>query len=639
MACIHDKLVRQTAPLIPFDNDKLVAIDECSEDWSEFIVWWQNNHDARTQFLNREVLFAASDAEIRRQAEQNGVSMKERKSKDPQAREAWSKRFNAWYFGMATPPEAQLDSRIDKPVFCFSPTIQHYEFTTNDNGEIPSDSRGFTNTIIVSADCLDRDHGSCDKSQLPSPDVEVRVGLDGDLDAKVDLNEEDNAIKNVKDKKAEVRDLSDTIGMNINIKSMQPKRLAETTKSHERAPPLVVPSNNFSTSAMSAADEIDTTCEAKVGKIGERSQEPINAEKSNPDIRQKRMSVVETGIVGQVIRCNRREYLDKIRSKVQTARAKADQLTGRSRNLHGLALFRSAVRLVLLLQKISSAYIRRGFNVQQSRTMITENAFDLFEFADYDFNALNKTHLPKVKTIRYDPEAAKVMRKRYVSKLLKRAFNAMLYWKNNQMTMRGEMKAKVTEAEKAYIDSVLRRSFRKYRANVKELVEESLARKQNERDQVELSCESEVEVDVIESNDGTPRSEVKQPAPEEIVSIKFRENYRLRFTDQTPFTPHVTQGNIKGLKRSEYSTLFANGIELMQTHLMQSLGTDPIELYDCETLKRMKHDKLKAGKSSGVNIFDVPPDVLANSCAVEDGYSCTDYKMREKVKCIVETES
>jgi len=595
--------VRQAAPLIPVDNDKLVAIDECSEEWSEFIVWWRNNHHARTQFLSREVLFAASNAEIRRQAEHNGVSMKDRRSKDPQAREAWSKRFNAWYFGIDTPADAQLDNIIGAKPIIRCPTIQHYEFTTDDG--ITSEPRGFINTITAPTDCLDGGHYCCN---------------------------EDNDINKAKTEQVEVRDLSVTVEMNINIKSMQPKSLHEAIKS--RAPPLVISSTNFNVSAASSMDEIDTTCGdvpteiANVSKIEERTQDRIIAKESNPDDRQKRMSGVDTGIVGQGIQCNRREFLDRIRTKVQTARAKANQLAGRSRNLHGIELFRYAVRMVVLLGKITTAHTRRGFNLQHSRTIVTDNAFDLFDF-DCDFDALNKKQPPKVKAPRFDPKAVKDMIQRNELKLLKRCFTAMLHWKNNQISTRDELKAKVAKADKAYRDSVLRRLFHKYRTNVNELVEERLA---NEKDQVDetILCDSEVEVDLIESKDETPSSELKQPSPEKTVSL-IRETCHLRFeTDQTLFTPYATQSNIYGLRRSEYRGLFANGIELMQTHLMQSLSEDPIELYDGETLRKMKYDKLKSGKSNGVNIFDVPPDVLANSCAVDGGYSCTEYKMREK---------
>ncbi|KAL7513238.1 hypothetical protein ACHAXN_010332, partial [Cyclotella atomus] len=53
VACINDKSVRKEAPVVPKDPNTYVSIDECSQDWKEFIMWWLQNNDIRTAFLTR----------------------------------------------------------------------------------------------------------------------------------------------------------------------------------------------------------------------------------------------------------------------------------------------------------------------------------------------------------------------------------------------------------------------------------------------------------------------------------------------------------------------------------------------------------------------------------------------------------
>jgi hypothetical protein len=153
----------------------------------------------------------------------------------------------------------------------------------------------------------------------------------------------------------------------------------------------------------------------------------------------------------------------------------------------------------------------------------------------------------------------------------------------------------------------------------------------------------EPEIDLIESTFGipirrTPSFEMKQLSLEDLQSRMFRENCSSRFgMDPSPLGVHLAgRTRLKDITRMEYTKLFAHGIELRpgQNNSHPYLQAGSIELFDHETLRQLKHQKRKAA-SGTVNIFDVPADVLASSCAAEnDEYNYIEYRLREKVNCL-----
>ena len=592
LACINDKVVRKAAAsLIPSDIENFVSVDKCSDDWGRFISWWCCNHDIRSDFLMRELMFAASDVEIRRHAELSGISMKERKSHDPEVRQAWSKTFAAWYFDSEIPADIQ-STRKKKAAstYHFSPNIQHYEFETGENepnGLNSSASRSFINKVLrAPADCT------------------VTAEQEG-----VSLFEDERARKC----HTEVKEVVD-----MSIKSF----CANTKEQTLPEPPLVLP-------------EKDITRDRSRKQATETSKFSVGTVNTNTYVDNSKMqgSTVD-GIVGARIQSQRRKLLERITKKVQEARTRAEEISGSSRELRGIELFRSKVRLVILLQKLTPSQSCSGeFGLQRSPAPITENAFDLFEFDDamYDFDALKKNQpQANVKVPRYDCVELKEMRQRNILKAIKRSF---LYWKNKQLAARNKMMANIISAELAYIKALLKRTYQKFYSNVKCLIKERIATEQeNAKETTEnVPCEPSEDVEVIESKFGinqTSSFEIQQMTFEDELASKFRQNCscHVGFRIDSSFLPNpaLPRSALAEIIQEEHKDFLASGIQL----------ADPINIYDSQTLTRQKREKLKAA-GTDVNIFDVPTHVLLKSYAVEDNNKQTEYRMKEKVKHLI----
>jgi hypothetical protein len=427
--------------------------------------------------------------------------------------------------------------------------------------------------------------------------------------------------------------------LDINVTSLHIKHTADLEKSH--APPLIV---------CEATPNISNNEPTKetVMRTKEKTDEK---ERTDNASKQRHASAVETGIVGAGIQSKRSSFLERITHKVLAARTKAEQLTGCKRNLRGIELFRSKVRLVILLMKIAPSRSSTELNFQHAhRPSVTDNAFDLFDFDEtkYDFDSLNKKQQSDVvKAPRFDSEAVKELGHRIELKLVKRVFDAFLNWKNKLVTGRNEMKAKATKADIAYLRSLMRRSFHKYQQRVLQLLNEKLVSEESTREMLDETVTPETipepEIDLIESTFGigrTPSFEMKQLSLEDSQSRMFRENCSSRFgIDPSPLGVHLAgRTRLKDITQMEYTKFFAHGIELRpgQNNSHPYFQAGSIELFDRETLRQLKHQKRKAA-SGTVNIFDVPADVLASSCAAEnDEYNYIEYRLREKVNCLTD---
>ena len=395
LAVVNDHTVRQEAPVIPDSKDELVSISKCSSDWNIFIQWWANNQAARSKFLLRELTFAASDKEISRQAERDGISMNDRKSKKPQVREMWSKLFAAWYFGKDVPAPRHVDAKEVSTTALISADIQNYQFETIENKvtDASHNMPGFLNRVWRSSSVV----------------LEEEAVLHGDESRLSTCNPEHEAAETPSAEQTEELD------MDMHITSVQPKTL--TLKS--RAPPLIN----------------EAALLNKQPKKQQSKKEVTNSVVS--DNHGGGYLGIGSGVVGEKITSRRRMFLDRVTKKVHAARTKAEELTGSDRKLRGIELFRAKVRLVMLLCRIAPPGANSTeFNVES--THITAK-FDLFEFDEsmYNFDSLapKQKKPPKVaKAPSFDPNAAKELRHRNDLKLAKRAFDFLLNWKNDQIS-------------------------------------------------------------------------------------------------------------------------------------------------------------------------------------------------------------
>ena len=570
LACINDKSIRKAAPVIPISED-FVSIETCSDDWIAFITWWAYNHGNRTAFLTRELMHAASDQDIRRQAELNGISMRDRMSSDPQAREKWNTHFAAWYFGLEYRDKMLLcgakgtTSTVDRS----SLEIQHYDF------------KAIGGSVLADRPLSSRQQSFKNKV--------LRATLDtSDDDVHTEVRSDDNGT----DEPCEATSGSDRIELlnaNMNITTMQSQR--NFTEARPKSAPLILPS-----SCMDTSTELASKDETK----------PLDIESNDYVSDQKTTSAVETGIVHIRTQHQRRRFLDKVTKKVQSARTQAELLSGGNRKIRGIALFRSKVRFLILIMKI-----------QRVPTMSLDGMFDLFDFDENacDFGTLNKTQLPRQKPLRYDPSVARELRLRNDTNLMKRVFSALRVWRGMQMAGRHEMLAKTTKAQDAYTLSLLKRAFRTYHRSVLELVKERQANAQLISVSIEESQDIAEQEDAVKREFGirrTPSFEKMQLSHENELASKFRENCCVRFgLDPTFFiVPHKQRTRVRNITNLDYNDKFRRGIELSATQNLTFYGSESIELFNQVSLKSMKHEKLKAHKNSGVNIFDVPADVI-----------------------------
>jgi hypothetical protein len=328
--------------------------------------------------------------------------------------------------------------------------------------------------------------------------------------------------------------------------------------------------------------------------------------------------------------------------------------------LRGVELFRAKVRLVMLLNRIAPPGTNSTeINVERTRASAR---FDLFEFDDtiYNFDALKRPSKVE-EASRFDLKAFKELRHRIDLKLARRAFDSLLNWKNSQ----SEMQANVNKADVAYRMTLVRRTFLTFQDNVSELKMErgaiynykcSLQKRSffMFRDLVmrlkkaRLTKQNPKQSGAIKSDFAirrTPSFEMKQLSYEDEISSKFRASCRSRFgIDPSPFAVELKpwHSRLNHISRAEYEEFFAHGIELRNTRNILGSTGEPLMLFDQDTLRQLKQEKLKASSNSGVNIFDVPTDVLMSSCRSESNQMTTDYRiyrMREKVKCLAELES
>jgi hypothetical protein len=584
-------------------------------------MWWLQNNDIRTAFLTRELMFAASDEDIRRQAVLSGISMKKRASKDAKEREMWSNQFAAWYYGLDIPSGAQLgETRALKPTTSFytSPHIQHYEFDTDGNDEIPnrpfSSYRGLGNRVLQAPIILDDDQQAApeESSQLKSP---------GNIIV--------NAINPMEEEEKQL------LTMDMTITSMQRQSIASIEKI--RASPLVaqsrytIPNDIDSSRRNRSAGSKQFTSSRPTGKCDDKRNSAVDSEV----------------VIGAKSHSQRVRFLDKVTQKVSGARTKAEQMTGSSPNLRGINLFRSKVRLVILLMKLSSTPSRKSvFRLERDSAVAPDNVFDIFDFdeAACDFDALKKNQPSKERPLRYDPDEVDALRRRNDSKLLKKSFDAMMCWKNKQMMMRRDKNVKNVKAREAYNSSLLRLVFRIYQAHVRDLVRERAVDEQAVNEEVVEPIAEPIlpEEEVVDSTFGIRRThsfERRMLSLEDELASKFREKCMSLKADASTFLPAQRSRRTKlgKITPTEYNDQIRHGIEVSDTRALFYYGGEPINLYDGQTLKSLKREKLKAGRGS-VNIFDVP-SVLSQSLWFEkedSSSSISGFRMREKVNCLAE---
>mmetsp|Transcript_23779 Transcript_23779/g.49764 ORF Transcript_23779/g.49764 Transcript_23779/m.49764 type:complete len:866 (+) Transcript_23779:73-2670(+) len=133
LASIKDKASRERAQasglVIPASADDLVSVVECNEEWRRYVQWWVTDDEIRNDFCMRELLFAESQDEVRRNAEKGRISMRGRHSKDLFVRERFLRRFGTWYLGL---DDSVRDEAIDEtvPSIAKPASLHTYDFVT-----------------------------------------------------------------------------------------------------------------------------------------------------------------------------------------------------------------------------------------------------------------------------------------------------------------------------------------------------------------------------------------------------------------------------------------------------------------------------------------------------------------------------
>ncbi|KAL3800620.1 hypothetical protein HJC23_006082 [Cyclotella cryptica] len=625
LACVNDKIVRQEAPIVPFNKDALITMSECSVEWAEFIRWWLRNEEIRLNFLMRELMFAALDKEVSRQAELFGISMQDRKSKDPQRWEKWNRQFAAWYYGREVPSTAQNGDEKAKAPHYFNPRIQNYNFETDDKDSVAEQANsshlfGFTNTVwqasvIGSENAQKEVHHDATRSQFHLPE-----NANSDIDRVLD----------------------------INVFSLQRRRSGSVTKSRSASRVICV------NKCISGVNVVDMSKQASVG-VSETYEKTVYPNKKidlkavvfddcSSNARPIKEPEIRPDIIGTRLTSHRRYFLDRVTKKVEAARLKADQLTHGSPNMRGIELFRAKVRLVIILQKIALPKACNTEALLECAPMTAcINVFDLFEFdeAKYDFDSIAKNQKKSL-------NMAKALRHRNDA-MSKKAFYALVKWKNKQMKDRDETRTKIIMSDTLYRDSLMKRSFRLFHNNVmkirqKQVNVEVAHQEANTTPLLSISDDTSPPENNVTTSDGaikrTRSFEMMNLSFEDTLSSKFRESTRRFVIHPKPVHEQINSlhTHLTDISQSEYEDFFAHGLELVTTKKFDQSFLESFSFFDRDTLKRLKQEKLSAPQNSGVNIFDVPTQFLLKSCPSENGCAYIEYRLRGKVQCLTELD-
>ena len=628
-SCVKDKRVRskaqQSGIIAPSNANEFVSVQECSDSWSTFIHWWSFNQEVRIDFCSRELMFAAMDTDVRRGAEMSGISMGDRQSSDHMIRRRWKERFGAWYFGGMIVPDKVNREEIHSP---FHTNIYTYNFSSGENAigltrrdeqirlELPS----FQNTVCRASSMMNYEEDNCSDERC------------GDTAIMNHLKIEEGPSKTDKDNDAPLS--LDVSGCAIiSSRSVSMIEALPTLDSSTFEQRLWKPTKTKIDNGATLEKERLPDAKAIIGPI-------LNG----PEIENEQKQSPESS------KSNRHHFLRKINAKIDTAVTNLEKFSEGSKH-RGIELFRSKVRLIILLQRIAP-----GAAVLTGST----ESLDIFRQFDeklYDFEALAAEHKKSrpVKQMKIDKgrnKGAELFKKASLfraAKLSRKTFTNWFNWTEKSLLEKEEMKKKKSVADCACMNSLLSRIFRAFRsrANLQKknrLAEDVTIPLELPNDSVPVEKEVIVAMEEedlavkfhIEAKQSSDR-ESKMFALEDIASGKFRAKCRQiahfdsSIYDESDFdmSQAVTRrfSGVAVVCQGEYNLQLSCAIELKQ----KSSNSTEEKIHHFEpitktTLRRMRREKLAGGR----NIYDVPSEFT--QCYRSDADLSTELRMREKIE-------
>jgi len=598
MACVKDKSVRISAqscdvviPTVPPSaDDDLTNNDE----WNIYMKWWSSNEHLRNEFCMRELLYAEKDVNVRRNAQKNGnVSLRGRHSKDQTLREDYLRRFGCWYYGIEQEKEEDVgsddkDEPEEKKNALNPTTIYTYDFETGQNScanpvstdEIESSNQpqlpNFHNKSwkpSSSAVCQD-DHETAKETLALSQLMTI-----GSTTA-------DNAIE---------RPVfcSDSTSMSESVKK-EPQH--QPREEDRESPTSTVPPTT------TILSETNTALE----------DEPLLVcSKIKPAQKKKPVSF-------------RRRFLSRVTMDIDNVASMVNKKKDGDK-LSGIGLFRSKVRLIIMLKRFL------GIDMRMIEAVAPQNV-DIFSIKVASPSPPRPKTPEEPQPVKPDPRIAKELlakaRLHYEKVLCRKVFNKLASWARH-MQVEKQRKEQQRLAEQERIQQLLAKATQLYRKSLMTRLFRAL--RLHAVHQKEARAKAAVPEPVVEV--------VEEEPP--IVEQKYTEDQETKHNigesnaNCNCMELVVGRSNRKSsldvLSRQEYNQQFAPGIELTREISPRSVTEEAgIDLIDHATMRKMKRDKL-AGAS---NLFDVPEEFvygLATS-QLDDGYNYIEYRTREMSK-------
>lgn len=549
------------------------------------------SHDIRNNFLSREVLFAEKDAEVRRNAEKCGVSMRGRHSNDKLLRQTYFRKFGKFYFGV--PEEGielgNIDCADDEAI---DSTVQFHTYDFSTGQTSTHQPEGLDRASPVKMPMFRN------KSWRPLSAVE-RESIDRDTpESSLDIL---------------VIQPTESTSVMFEYESVAKESPSEESLSQKRSDDEVTQSKSISDDDMptkSIPDELETL-------IVNSEVKPIQSQSF------------------------RRQYLGCLTSEIA---AVVGMIVGAEANqkLRGKGLFRSKVKLVVMLRKILGPLTRSVIEA------VAPEHVDIFS------HALRNARVPAAqlltpmkvasKPVIVNKELFQRAKAHYDLSLCRKTLMEMVHWtrkvlaekaRNEREALQEELKTQMMfeKATTAYNRSLMSRFFIGLR--------DQSARQQNERALKNTPLEPVAEPVPEEVEDeefsfiARPPVDRKYFALEDERSRKFRKCFSRDDEPTYLFSELecmalmiVGRSRRSGLDvvcRDEYEQNFESGVELRRS-LHPQTPLEAIGTLDWVTLQKMKREKL-AGAS---NLFDVPREFIDLSSPLSDAAFDVEYRTRER---------
>ena len=593
-ACVKDKAVRISAqscdvviPTVPGSvDDNLTNNDE----WILYMKWWSSNTKLRNEFCMRELLYAEKDVNVRRNAQKNGnISLRGRHSKDLTLREAYLRRFGCWYYGIELDEEDHDDSAAaEEKANANSTTIYTYDFETGQNSSAnPTDDVDSTNQPQLS--------NFHNKSWKPSSATIVRQD-DHETAKEISVLSQlmtigsttaDNAVE--RPVCGDSTSTSESVNRETQHHPREGDRLPPPTPV---APTTIISSDKNQT----MEDEPLLVCSKIKPTQKKRKKKPVS-------FRRRFLSRVTMDIDNVASMVNNKKDGDK---------------------LSGIGLFRSKVRLIIMLKRFL------GIDMRMIEAVAPQNV-DIFSIKVASPPPPRPMTPEEPQPVKPDPRIAKELlakaRLHYKKVLCRKVSNKLAKWARH-MQVEKQKKEQQRLAEQERMHELLAKATHLYQRSLMTRLFRAL--RLHAVHQKEARAKTVVPEPVVEVVEEEPPN----------VEQKYTENQETKHNIGESNNCHcmelvVGRSNRKSsldvLSWREYNQQFAHGIELIRGTSPRSVteecgGT----LIDHATMQKMKRDKL----SGASNLFDVPEEFVygVSTHQLDDGYNYVEYRTREMSK-------